>query len=58
LIKDVNRDIGYEFFALHDFNMLGIQNGEVAKLSLKEKAIISNLRITTLEVLSLTRNCL
>jgi len=42
-IKDVIRDLGFNVFTLHDFNMLGIQNGEVAKLALKEKAIIITL---------------
>jgi len=42
-IKDVIHDLGFNVFTLHDFNMLGIQNGEVAKLTLKEKAIIITL---------------
>ena len=39
-IKDVIHDLGFDVFTLHDFDMLGIQNGEVAKLALKEKAFI------------------
>ena len=42
-IKNVIHDLGFDVFTLHDFNMLGIQNGEVAKLALKEKAIIITL---------------
>ena len=41
--KDVIQDLGFDVFTLHDFNMLGIKNGEVAKLALKEKAIIITL---------------
>jgi len=39
-IKDVIHDLGFEVFTLHDFDKLGIQNGEVSKLTLQEKAII------------------
>ena len=42
-IKDVIQELGFDVFTLHDFNMLGIKNGEVAKLALKEKAIIITL---------------
>ena len=42
-IKDVIHDLDFDVFTLHDFNMLGVQNGEVAKLALKEKAIIITL---------------
>ena len=42
-IKEVIRDLGFDVFTLHDFNKLGIQNGEVAELALKEKAIIITL---------------
>ena len=42
-IKDVIHELGFDVFTLHDFDMLGIQNGEVAKLALKEKAIIITL---------------
>jgi len=28
-IKDVIHDLGFNVYALHDFNRLGIQNGEV-----------------------------
>ena len=42
-IKDIIHDLGFDVFTLHDFNMLGIQNGEVAKLALKEQAIIITL---------------
>jgi predicted nuclease of predicted toxin-antitoxin system len=42
-IKDLIRELGFDVFTLHDFNKLGIQNGEVAKLALKEKAIIITL---------------
>ena len=42
-IKDVIHDLGFDVFSLHDFDMLGIQNGEVAKLALEEKAIIITL---------------
>jgi hypothetical protein len=34
-IKDVIRDLGFDTFTIHDFNMFGIQNGEVAKLAVK-----------------------
>ena len=39
-IKRLIHDLGFEVFTLHDFDMLGILNGEVAKLALKEKAVI------------------
>jgi len=39
-IKDVIYDLGFDVYTLHDFNMLGFQNGEVAKLALQAKAII------------------
>ena len=42
-IKEVIHDLGFDVYTLHDFNMLGIQNGEVAKLALQEKAIIITL---------------
>ncbi|MBA7512609.1 hypothetical protein ES705_04617 [subsurface metagenome] len=42
-IKKVIQELGYEAFTLHDFNMLGVQNGEVAELALKENAIIITL---------------
>ena len=42
-VKDVIHELGFDVFTLHDFNMLGIKNGEVAKLALKEKAIIITL---------------
>jgi len=42
-IKDVIYDLGFDVYTLHDFNMLGFQNGEVAKLALQEKAIIITL---------------
>ena len=42
-VKDIIHDLGFNIFTLHDFNKLGIQNGEVAKLALKEKAIIITL---------------
>ena len=42
-VKDIIHDLGFNVFTLHDFNKLGIQNGEVAKLALKEKAIIITL---------------
>ena len=42
-IKDLIHDLVFDVFTLHDFNMLGILNGEVAKLALKEKAIIITL---------------
>ncbi len=42
-VKDVIHELGFDVFTLHDFDMLGIQNGEVAKLALKEKAIIITL---------------
>jgi len=38
--KDVIHDLGFDIFTLHDFDMLGIQNGEVAKLALKEFKMI------------------
>ncbi|MFX1532529.1 MAG: DUF5615 family PIN-like protein [Promethearchaeota archaeon] len=42
-IKDLIHELGFDVFTLHDFDMLGIQNEEVAKLALKEKAIIITL---------------
>jgi len=42
-IKNVIHNLGFDVLTLHDFNKLGIQNGEVAKLALKEKAIIITL---------------
>ena len=42
-IKYQIHDLGFDVFTLHDFDMLGIQNGEVAELALKEKAIIITL---------------
>ena len=42
-VKDVIHNLGFSVFTLHDFNMLGIQNGEVASLALKEEAIIITL---------------
>jgi len=41
-IKDLIHELGFDVFTLHDFNMLGVKNGEVAKLALKEKAIIKS----------------
>ena len=35
--------MGYTVFTLHDFNKLGIKNGDVAKLAIREKAIIITL---------------
>ncbi len=42
-VKDIIHDLGFDVFTLHDFHMLGIKNGDVAKLALKEKAIIITL---------------
>jgi len=42
-IKDLIHELGFDVFILHDFNMLGVKSGEVAKLALKEKAIIITL---------------
>ena len=42
-IKEVIHDLGFDVFTLHDFDMLGIHNGEVVKLAIKEKAIIITL---------------
>jgi len=42
-IKNVIRDSGFDVFTLHDFNTLGIQNGEGVKLALKEKGVIITL---------------
>jgi hypothetical protein len=39
-VKNVIQDLGFNVFTLHDFNMLGIQNGEVAKLALKKKKLL------------------
>ncbi len=37
-IKDVIRDLGFDVFTLHDFNMLGIQNyGSLPLAQLKLK---------------------
>lgn len=49
-IKDVIRELGFDVLTLHDFDMLGIRNGEVAKLALKEKAIIITLDSDFLEL--------
>ena len=49
-IKDVIRELGFEVFTLHDFDKLGIRNGEVAKLALKENAIIVTLDSDFLEL--------
>ncbi|MFX1575484.1 MAG: DUF5615 family PIN-like protein [Promethearchaeota archaeon] len=42
-IKNLFHDLGFDVFTLYDYNILGIQNGEVAQLALKEKAIIITL---------------
>ena len=42
-IKDVIHELGFDVFTLHDFDILGIRNGELAKLALKKKAIIITL---------------
>ena len=42
-VKDIIHDLGFDVFTLYDFHMLGIKNGDVAKLALKEKAIIITL---------------
>ena len=42
-VKNVIQDLGFNVLTLHDFDMLGIQNGEVAKLALKKKAVIITL---------------
>ena len=42
-IKKVINTLGYEAFTLHDFDMLGIQNGELANLALNENLIIITL---------------
>jgi len=34
-LKKIIFDLGYQVFTLHDFDKLGIQNGEVAELALK-----------------------
>ena len=44
-IKNLIHGLGFDAFTLHDFDMLGIKNGEVAKLALKEEAIIITLVI-------------
>jgi len=45
-IKDVIHDLGFNVYTLHDFNMLGIQNGEVAKLA-PLNIVIRNRRVGT-----------
>jgi len=52
-IKKVIQDNGFEAFTLHDFNMLGIQNGKVAELALNNNAIILTLDS---DFLNLNRN--
>ena len=52
-IKKVIQDKGFEAFTLHDFNMLGIQNGKVAELALNNNAIILTLDS---DFLNLNRN--
>jgi len=42
-LKKIILDLGYQVVTLHDFNKLGIQNGEVAELALKENAVIITL---------------
>ena len=42
-IKKIFKTLGYEALTLHDFDKLGIQNGEVAQLALNENAIIITL---------------
>lgn len=42
-IKKVINTLGHKALTLHDFDMLGIQNGEVAKLALNENVIIITL---------------
>ena len=42
-VKKIIHNLGLDVFTLHDFNMLGIQNGEVANLALKENAVIITL---------------
>ena len=42
-IKNVIKDLGHEGFSLHDFNRLGIKNGEVANLALREDAVVITL---------------
>ena len=42
-VKTVIHDFGFNVFTLHDFNLRGIQNGEVAELALKKNAIIITL---------------
>jgi predicted nuclease of predicted toxin-antitoxin system len=50
--------LGYEALTLHDFNKLGIQNGEVAELALKENAIIITLDSDFLQLSeSLQKKC-
>ena len=36
-IKEVIHDLGFDVFTLHNFNMLGIQNGVVAFIKRKSK---------------------
>ncbi|MFX1476709.1 MAG: DUF5615 family PIN-like protein [Promethearchaeota archaeon] len=33
-VKDAIHNLGFNVFTLHDFNMLGTQNGKVARLAL------------------------
>jgi len=49
-IKDVIQDLGFDVVTLHDFDMLGIKNGDVAKLALREEAIIITLDSDFLEL--------
>lgn len=41
-IRETIHDLGFDVFTLHDFNMLGIQNGEVANLAVKETLLLSH----------------
>lgn len=52
-IKKIIQDNGFEAASLHDFNKLGIQNGNVAELALSNNAIILTLDS---DFLNLNRN--
>ena len=42
-VRKVIHALGHETLLLYDFNKLGIQNGEVAELALRENAVILTL---------------
>ena len=57
-IKDVIHDLGFEVFTLHDFDKLDIQNSEVSKLTLQEKAIIIDSDFLQLNQILQEKSCI